>query len=85
MIERSHYCTDMMKKQFKKNLVMTKEHELGKFDFKINFIPNGLEKYMSFDINNKLFFIDGFQFLSSLLESLVTNLSKDDFKCESII
>ena len=55
---------------------MTKEHEPGKFDFKINFIPNGLEKYMSFDINNKLFFIDGFQFLSSLLESLVTNLSK---------
>ena len=55
---------------------MTKEHEPGKFDFKINFIPNGLEKYMSFDINNKLFFIDGFQFLSSLLEILVTNLSK---------
>ena len=55
---------------------MTKEHEPGKFDFKINFIPNGLEKYMSFDINNKLFFIDGFQFLNSLLESLVTNLSK---------
>ena len=64
---------------------MTKEHELGKLDFKTNFIPNGLEKYMSFDINNKLFFIDGFQFLSSFLESLVTNLSKDDFKCESII
>ena len=27
--------------------------ELGKFNFKTNVIPNGLEKYMSFNINNK--------------------------------
>ena len=39
--------------------------ELGKFNLKINVIPNGLEKYMSFSINNKLSFIDSFQFLSS--------------------
>ena len=32
--------------------------ELGKFNFKINFIPNGLEKYMNFDISNKLRFIN---------------------------
>ena len=31
--------------------------ELGKFSFKINVIPNGLEKYMSFTINNKLSFL----------------------------
>ena len=54
--------------------------ELGKFNFKINALPNGLEKYMSFRINSKLCFIDGFQFLSSLFASLVKNLSKDDFK-----
>ena len=36
--------------------------ELGKFIFKINFIPNGLEKYMNFNINDKLIFIDSFQF-----------------------
>ena len=38
--------------------------ELGKFNFKINVIPNRLEKYMSFNINNKFIFIDKFQFLS---------------------
>ena len=35
---------------------------------------------MSFTINNKLSFIDSFQFLSSSLDRLVKNLSKDDFK-----
>ena len=34
--------------------------ELGKFDFKTNFIPNGLEKYMSFSLDNTLVFIDSF-------------------------
>ena len=54
--------------------------ELGKFNLKINVMPNGLEKYMSFTLNNKVSFIDNFQFLSSSLDSLVKNLSKDDFK-----
>ena len=54
--------------------------ELGQFDLKINVIPNGLGKYMNFSINNKLSFIDSFQFLSSSLDSLVKNLAKDDFK-----
>ena len=53
--------------------------ELGKFNLKINVIPNALEKYMSFRINNKLSFIDRFQFLSSSLDSLVNSLAKDDF------
>ena len=35
---------------------------------------------MSFTINNKLSFIDSFKFISSSLDSLVKNLSKDDFK-----
>ena len=34
----------------------------------------------NFTINNKLSFIGSFQFLSSSLDSLVKNLSKDDFK-----
>ena len=46
----------------------------------MSFIPNGLVKYMSFNINNKLIFIDSFQFLSSSLDSLVKNLVKGDFK-----
>ena len=54
--------------------------ELGKLNLKINVIPNELEKCMSFNINNKLSFIDSFQFLSSSLDSLVKNLNKDDFR-----
>ena len=54
--------------------------ELGKFDFKINVIANQLEKHMSFNVNNKLIFIDTFQFLSFLLNNVVNNLSKDRFK-----
>ena len=54
--------------------------ELGKFSLKINVILNGSEKYMSFSINNKFSFIDRFQYLGSSLDSLVKNLSIDDFK-----
>ena len=53
--------------------------ELGKFILKTNVIPNGLEKYMSFTVNNKFSFIDSSQFLSSSLDSLVKSLGKDDF------
>ena len=34
-------------------------------------MPNALEKYMSFNFNNKLIFIDSFQFSSSSLDSLI--------------
>ena len=43
---------------------------------KINVIPNGLEKDMSFNINNNLIFINSFQFLNSSLDSLVKILEK---------
>ena len=55
-------------KNYDSHLIM---QELGKFNLKINAIPNGLEKYMSFTINNKLILIDSFEFLSSLSGSLV--------------
>ena len=42
--------------------------ELGKFDFEINVIPNGLGNYVNFNIGNKLSIIDSFQFLSFSLE-----------------
>ena len=35
---------------------------------------------MSFNVNNKLIFIDSLRFLSSSLDSLVENFGKDDFK-----
>ena len=53
---------------------------LGKFNLKINVIPNGLEKYIIFTINKKLNFIDSFQFLSFSLYSLVKKLRKDNLK-----
>ena len=52
-------------KKYDSHLVM---QELDKFNLMINVIPNELEKYMSFNINNNLSFIDSFQFLCSLLE-----------------
>ena len=54
--------------------------ELGKFNVEISVILNGLEKHISFTINNKLSFIDNFKFLSSSLDSLVKDLNKDGFK-----
>ena len=41
------------------HLIMEK---LGKFSLKMNVLPNGLRKFMSFNINSKLIFIDSFQF-----------------------
>ena len=54
--------------------------EVGKFNLEISVIPNGLEKYMSFTIDNNLRFVNGFQFLNSSFDSLVKNLGKNYFK-----
>ena len=42
-------------------------------------MPNELEKYMSFIINNKLRFIDSLPFLSFSLNNSVKNMDKDGF------
>ena len=44
----------------------------------INTIPNNMEKYMAFMLGNHLMCIDSFQFMSSSLDKLVSNLPKDD-------
>ena len=54
--------------------------EIGKFDNKISVIPNGLEKYMAFMINNNLVFIDSIQFMNSSLDLFFKNLLEIDFK-----
>ena len=54
--------------------------EINKFDTKVSAIRNRLEKYTVFTINTNLVFIDSMQFMNSSLESLVTNLSDNDFK-----
>ena len=43
---------------------------------KINAIPNNVEKYMAFMLGNHLNFIDSFQFMSSSLDKLVSNLPR---------
>ena len=54
--------------------------EINKFDIELNVIPNGLEKYTAFTINNNSVFIDSMQFMNSSLNKLVKNLSGNDFK-----
>ena len=54
--------------------------EIGKFDVKVSVIPNGFEKYMAFTVNKNLVFIDSMQFMNSSLDSIVKNLSNNDFK-----
>ena len=54
-----------------------------KQDLNINAIPNNMEKYMAFMLGNHLTFIDSFQFMSSSLDKLVSNLPKDDIICTS--
>ena len=50
---------------------------------KINASPNNMEKYMAFMLGNHLYFIDSFQFMSSSLDELVSNLPKEAFKYTS--
>ena len=57
--------------------------ELSKFNCKISVIPNGLEKYMSFTLNNDIAFIDSMLFMNSSFDKLAKNLSDKDFKCLS--
>ena len=47
---------------------------------KINAIPDNMEKYMAFILGKHLVFLDIFQFMSSSLDKLVSNLPKDDLK-----
>ena len=60
-------------------------HNLSNYDSHLIMQERGkfkkqIRKYMSFIISNKLIFIDSFHLLSSLLDSFVRNLSKDDFR-----
>ena len=51
-----------------------------KHEMKVNVIPNGMEKYMSFTMGQRLVFIDSFQFMSFSLASLPKSLAPTDFK-----
>ena len=60
-------------------------NKLGKFDLKIDVIPNGLMKYLmdyknTWHLNKHLVFNDSMQFMTSSLKKLVNNLQDNDFK-----
>ena len=65
----------------KKHAYTNKKGE--KQDLNISAIPNNMEKYMAFMLGNHLTFIDSFQFMSSSLDKLVSNLPKESFKYTS--
>ena len=46
----------------------------------INIIPNNMEKYMALMLGKHLLFLDSFQFMSSSLDKLVSNLPDKAFK-----
>ena len=54
-----------------------------KQDLNINAIPNNMEKYMACMLGKHLKFIDSFQFMSTSLDKLVSNLPKKDLKYTS--
>ena len=54
--------------------------EIDQFDVKVSVILKGLGKNTAFTIIKNLVFIDSMQFMNFSLDSLVKNLSDNDFK-----
>ena len=71
----THFIMQQIGEITKKHAYTNKNGE--KQDFNINAIPNNMEKKMAFMLGNHLTFIDSFQFMSSSLDKLVSNLPKD--------
>ena len=79
----SHFIMQNIGEIVKKHTYTNKKGE--KCQMNINAIPNNMEKYMAFMLGNHLTFIDSFQFMSSSLEKLVSNLPKESLKYTSQI
>ncbi|XP_068716850.1 uncharacterized protein [Montipora capricornis] len=71
----SHFIMQEIGEIVKKHTYANKKGE--KCQMNINAIPNNMEKYMAFMLGNHLTFIDSFQFMSSSLDKLVSNLPKE--------
>ena len=74
----SHFIMQQIGEIAKKHAYKNKRGEEQHLD--INAIPNNMEKYMAFMLGKHLKFIDSFQFMSSSLNKLVSNLPKEDLK-----
>ena len=77
----SHFIMQEIGSIVKNHTYKTKNGKEMKMN--INAIPNNMEKYMAFMLGNHLTFIDSFQFMSSSLEKLVSNMPKKSFKYTS--
>ena len=74
----SHFIMLEIGEIVKNNAYINKKGE--KCQMNINVIPNNMEEYMAFMLGNHLTFLDSFQFMSSSLEKLVSNLPKEALK-----
>ena len=74
----SHFIMQQIREIAEEHAYTNKKGE--KQDLNINAIPNNMEKYMAFMLDNHLTFIDSFQFMSSSLDKLVSNLPKEALK-----
>ena len=79
----SHFIMQEIGEIVKEHQYTNKKGE--KCQMNINAIPNNMEKYMAFMLGNHLTFIDSFQFMSSSLEKLVSNLPRESLKYTSQI
>ena len=77
----SHFIMQQIGQITKKHAYTKKKGE--KQDLDSNAIPNNMEKYMTFMLGEHLKFIDNFQFMSTSLDKLVSNLPKEDLKYTS--
>ena len=74
----SHFIMQEIGAIVKNHTYKNKKGEVKQMN--INAIPNNLERYMAFMLCNHLTFIDSFQFMSSSLDKLVSNLPDEAFK-----
>ena len=74
----SHFIMQEIGAIVKKHVYKNKKGEEKQMN--INAIPNNMEKYMAFMLGNHLTFIDSFQFMSSSLDKLVSNLPAEALK-----
>ena len=77
----SYFIMQQLGQIVKKNTYKNKKGEDKQMN--INAIPNNMEKYMAFMLGNHLAFIDSFQFMSSSLDKLVSNLPAEALKYTS--
>ena len=77
----SHFIMQEIGAIVKKHAYKNNKGEEKQMD--INAIPNNMEKYMAFTIGKNITFIDSFQFMSSSLDKLVSNLPAEALKYTS--